>query len=65
MLLNDMLEYGTIQLLIKIQDIDTKKVIYQGNNAFYKNEQNYKVSYFKIEKIENKSYIFIGVYKEG
>ena len=63
MLLNDFLDYGTIHLLVKIQDIDTKKIIYQGANISYKDEQNYKVSYFKIETIENENYIFIGVYR--
>lgn len=59
MLLSDFLGYGTIRTQIKIQDIDTFDIIYQGYNTKTFTQVNYKVSYYKIED----NYIYIGVYK--
>jgi len=64
MKLNELLGYGTIKTKIKVQDLDTKEIIFEGFNGNSKQRadfnENYKVGYFKIEK----NTLLVEVFKE-
>lgn len=50
MKLDEILGYATIKTNIKVQNFETKKVIYEGLAIKYKDNPDLMLSYFKVER---------------